>query len=151
MKRPLFDGRLVVLVSLAVVRVAAAGGLAKLGQVTSDGYEMCMDAAEEPRDVLRAAFGAGREITPVEVFSLQRLAAMSLGSMEEPLAVDVLHPLLGSADGGVRIASAMGILRILSMYCSLGDELVAAGPSEPPAQAAGDSRQPRLHTAGGKD
>jgi len=133
------------------VRVAAAGGLAKLGQVTSDGYEMCMAAAEEPRDVLRTAFGAGREITPVEAFSLQRLAALSLGSMEEPLAVDVLHPLLGSTDGGVRIASAMGIMRILSMYCSPNDELVSTGPSELPAQPAGDSRQPRLHTVGGKD
>jgi len=133
------------------VRVTAAGGLAKLGQVTSDGYEMCLIAAREPRDALREAFGAGREITPVEVFSLQRLAAISLGSMEEPLAVDVLHPLLGSADGGVRIAAAMGILRILSMYCSPGDELAPAQPSESPAQPEGDSRRPRLHTVGGKD
>ena len=118
------------------VRVAAAGALGMLGQSNPTGYALCRAAVNDPRRVLDEAAGERRPGSDLEVSSLQRLAAISLGWMNNPEAVGALYPLLSKSDSGVRIAAAMSILRLLSAYQESLPPTVVAGPSQPqtPAQ-----------------
>ncbi len=145
------------------VRVAAAGGLARLGEITEEFYELCFEAVQNPRKMLEKRSGPKVEISQIEVGSLQRLGAISLGWMENEPAVDLLHQLLDSNDGGVRVAGAMSILRLLESYGEVpvepkAPDTVAKDESEPQPKAEPESKPapepkplPQLHTAGGKD
>jgi HEAT repeat protein len=100
------------------VRVAAAGELARLGAGTGAGYALCLDALRHPRRVIQAWIDTAPLLSPghvtdVAASSLQAKAAIALGWMRRRGAVAELHPLLAAADGRVRVAAAMGILRLL--------------------------------------
>jgi len=110
------------------IRVVAAWQLAELGEVEDAGYNLCLKAAAYPETVMRQAYGWARTPSGVEIKSLQRLAAMSLGSMKRTEAVGTLHRLLGSPDGGVRVAAAMAIIKLLQPMQPV--ELVAEPPAE---------------------
>ena len=69
------------------VAVAAAGSLARVGQVDEDGYRLCIESLRQPQKVLEKAVGNSRLPTDVEIATLQRLAAMSLGWMGRPEAI----------------------------------------------------------------
>jgi len=132
------------------IRVAALGALAKLGQVDSAGYRLALKSVRKPEEVMRKAYKGKRQVSQLEVLSLQRLAAISLGWMKMLDAAAALHPLLHSPDGGVRVASAMSLVRLLGAYRPL--ELPAQQAEE---QQAGETPEPvtktELYTAGGKD
>ncbi len=98
------------------VRVAAAGALGMLGQSNPTGYALCQAAVTDPQRVLDQAYGRRRPGSELEVSSLRRLAAISLGWMGDQSAVENLHPLLDSPDGAIRAAAAMSILRLLPGY-----------------------------------
>jgi HEAT repeat protein len=93
-------------------RVAAAGAMALLGVVDDEAYELCFAAARQPRVMMEQAHGGGA-VADGEAASLRELAAIALGRMGRPAAATVLEPLLGSPHGGVRVAAAMGILKLL--------------------------------------
>ena len=98
-------------------RVLAAGAMARLGTVTDYAYDLCLTSAGDPAGVMEAAMGGAydaRTADPSMTITLRRLAVISLGWMKRPHAVDVLTGLLDNADGGVRVAAAMSILRLLS-------------------------------------
>jgi len=136
------------------VRVAAAGALAKLGIVDERTYELCCRAAEDARGVLQKTFGKNRKIPAVKVYSLQRLAALSLGQTNREPAVDVLYPLLNSPDGSVRVAAAMSILKLLAAYKGPSQltEQPAQQAQQPPEPDIPPARKrPKLHSAGGRD
>ncbi len=116
------------------VRVSAAGALAMMGQYNNEGYKYCLAAVKDPEGTIRA--GAGRLAeTRMECSSLQQLAAISLGWMNNQEAVAALYPLLSKSDSGVRIAAAMSILRLLSAYQEPLPPTMLAGPSQPQAPA----------------
>ncbi|MDY6913686.1 MAG: HEAT repeat domain-containing protein [Planctomycetota bacterium] len=139
------------------VRLAAAGALARLGVVDEGGYELCIQAVQDPDTVLLEGPEKARRVTPADASSLQALAAISLGWMNQEEAVDVLHPLLASPNGIVRVAAGMSILNLLSDY-GFGGEPARRKPAEmAPAKPSATSRPARrpkrrkLHTAGAKD
>ena len=137
------------------VRVAAVGALARLGLPYHGGDALCAEAIKNPEGLLRAYYGKDREIKPVEIVSLQELAAISLGWMRQEPAVEVLVPLLQSHDGTVRVAAAMSILRLLSLQ----QEALAAQEAARTAKAQqkpAETSKPvtprlKLKTAGAKD
>ncbi|HUS93077.1 MAG TPA: HEAT repeat domain-containing protein [Phycisphaerae bacterium] len=134
----------------ARVRVSAAGQLARLGHVDPEGYRLCLRAIREPEKMLTE--NVDRRTADKDAASLKRLAAMSLGWMGQQEAVEHLHPMLRSSDGGHRVAAALSLVRLLKDY-----RLVAApaAPATRPATTAPAAETPRempkLHTAGGKD
>lgn len=133
------------------VRVAAAGALASHGELTKTNFIMCVDAAMEPEKVIaRHAGSSPEQITSDQASSLKQLAARSLGQMDMDPALAVLEPLLGDVNGGVRVAAAMSILKILEDYHE------AASPPVTQARPAGITEhygpgKDDLFTAGGKD
>ncbi len=154
------------------VRVAAAGGLARLGFGDEDLYELCSQAVQQPEKVFEKVFGSERTISEVEISSLQRLAAISLGWFDHYMAVSVLHPLLGSNDGPVRVAAAMSILRQTEDYAYVREPVLPqpvapavpvmlpkpVDPPQPPAPVPHTTRpqpvkrpRPGMYWAGGKD
>ncbi len=137
-----------------LVRVAAAKGLARLGDAS--GYGRALSALSEPRRVLRRARGRKAEIRDVEVVGLQTQAALALGHMKNKLAVDALHPLLNSERGSVRVAAAQAILQLLQPF----RDAAAPKPAKTPRAALEPEmeepetplpRRPKLHTSGGRD
>jgi HEAT repeat protein len=131
------------------VRVVAAGALAGRGVSDDDYYEMCIQAARDPKAVLLDFYGNARGIQQEsESVKLQHLAALALGEMKRRQAVDVLYPLLDSESGEVQVAAAVGILKILghdrAAHQQQGDSLDDAG--EPLAPAPLPSGE--LHTSG---
>ncbi len=124
------------------VRVAAAGGLGMLGQFSPTGYELCDEAARLPEAVLETAY-KGRPGGKIEVSSLQRLAAISLGWLGNQEAVDTLYALLSSPDGSVRVAAAMSILRLLPGYQRTAPPSAATAPmvERAPAWPAAEPQQ----------
>lgn len=113
------------------LRLAAAyGTMARTGAATGEAYRYCLRAATAPKTVLEEAFlPHNLAIEPDNVPSLQRLAALGLGWMDRPQAVETLKPLLKNTDGGVRVAAAMSILRLL------GTDVGPAAPPKPEAPA----------------
>ena len=68
-------------------------------------------------------------------------------------ATPVMHSLLKSTDGGVRVAAAMSLVRLLKSY---RPAVEPAAPPKPVAKAESkpkppERRAPELHTAGDKD
>jgi len=136
------------------VRIAAAGALGRLGHADDRMYRLCVRALEKPKEMLRRQKGAPDEIPGVEVRSLQRLAAIALGWMNRQDAADVLHPLLRNSNGGVRVAAAMSLVRLLEAYRPVVEpaEPQPKPKVEPASQPAARTRPvPKLYTAGGKD
>ncbi len=136
------------------VRVAAAGALGALGDPlddegeVEDNYALCRSALETPDTVLRDFFGENHAIRDTERSSLQQLAALSLGIMGQPKAVNVLHPFLREADGAVQVAAAMAILELLAPEADTAESDASA---EMPADSVPPAQSPRLNTAGGMD
>ena len=133
------------------VRVAAACALAQMGEVDDSGYSFCVESVSRPRSVLEREYGGLRKIVDVDINSLQRMAAISLGWMKRQAAVDALHPLMQNSDPAVRVAAAMSILRILSVYETAAEEMTA---KKPPVKKSGKkppAKRPKLYSAGGKD
>lgn len=151
------------------VRVAAAGELARLGQPSQAGCELCIAAIRDPQRVLADAAKRSPRAADSDAASLRRLAAIALGWMApyHREAAGELYPLLRSRDGGVRVASAMSLLRLLKAYTPPGPARMtkvaatqpAAGaaaraPAGAPASAAASRparKLPALHTAGARD
>jgi len=132
------------------VRVAAAGALARMGRAEDAVWDLCRQAAEDPRGTLRKAYGPRRKVGEIEASSFQRLAVIGLGWAGRHQAAGVLHGLLGSPDGPVRAAAAMGLLRVLEAFDSPQPAVETQTPEAAGRPATAASR-PRLHTAGGKD
>ncbi len=134
------------------VRVAAAGALAVLGEVDEEAIAFCVEAIRYPKEMLAAAYGGARQVTPADVSSLRQLAAMSLGRTKRTELVDVLHPLLFDKDGSVRVAAAMSILRLLPSVEA--EPAVRRGPTTRPAPKPQEKTvpaTPRLRSAGAKE
>ena len=141
-----------------LVRIQAAGALAKNGIVSEDSYNLCIQTVKDPQGVLEKSQEWRNDQTPamqaMTIRSIQSLAAMSLGQMKQSRAVDVLHPLLDNPDGAVRAAAAMSILKLLPAYASPP----AAQPAQampPPSQKSSPARPTApaamLRRSGGKD
>jgi HEAT repeat protein len=128
------------------VRITAAGGLGTLGQANDDAYEMCLAAAKKPLAFYQATYGEDKTFKPHEVSSLQRLAALSLGHIRRRGAMETLHSLLESSEGGVRVAAAMGLLEIIDRKPATPRPGPAAGTPVSPTTA-----KPKLHSAGARD
>ncbi len=134
------------------VRVAAAGGLAQLGEIDEAGYDLCVQAARSPQSLLKGEKIEGtQEVDERNVKSLQRLAVMSLGWMKHQDAVGVLHPLLKDRDSGVRVAAAMSILRLLPGYASPPPKAPAPAATKPAAKDKPAPKRTKMHSAGAKD
>jgi len=137
----------------ARVRVSAAGELARLGHPDSEAYALCAASVKDPEKVLREASKKSKMAADRDAASLKRLAILSLGLMNRDVAVNLLHPLLKSRDGGVRVAAAFSVLRLLEAYRPIAPEPKA--PATRPAAKSGKPepavKKPKLHTAGGKD
>ena len=150
----------------AHVRVVAAAELGKLSQADDQAYALCVQAATDPDAVIasssrRRGFDADRPQPQV----LQHLAAIALGWMDRPAAVNVLHPLLKSPYGQVRVAAAMSLIRILkqpepepvlTVDKAGGTEDVEDVPEAPttaPDQTTRPTSMPsrKLHSAGAHD
>ena len=129
------------------VRVAAAGGLGILGIKDEAAYRVCVKAVRHPETMMRNAYGKERPLKPVEISSLQQLAAISLGKIKHPDSIGVLMPMLQNTDGAVRVAAAMGILQMQAPEARPVDTVSdwtpkKTGPARP---------MPKLHTSGGMD
>ncbi len=96
-----------------LVRVAAAGGLGRMGVFNQVGYDLCVRSATRPISVLGESADSQRTPGEADIRALQQLSAISLGWIGRSGAVDHLHPLLGHRDGRIRVAAAMSILQLL--------------------------------------
>lgn len=134
------------------VRVMAAMELARLGEVNSEGYNLCSRCVRNPRQETDRGSG-GDQSTPVEVSSLQRLAAMALGLMGNPAAITSLEPLLGAPEGPVRVAAAMSIIRLCGPEAAEPAPRTPAPVAAPATEEAPEepARGSRLQSAGPKD
>jgi HEAT repeat protein len=137
------------------VRIAAAEALGRMGETAPALTRLCVRAAEAPEAVLADAAKRGEEIPITWVTSLQQLAAIALGRIGEPTAVNTLHPLLRHEDGAVRVAAAMSILRL---FPGAGVAPPKAAPktatraeAETGEKPAPTPKRPKLQHAGGKD
>ncbi len=149
----------------ARVRVLAAGELARLGTIKPEMRAFCRRCLREPRAVLTEDSERTRRAADDDAESLKRLAALALGKMDDLSALDLLHPMLRSKDGGHRVAAALSILRLTEGY-RMGEGIEprpapAPAPEPAPATQPGDANlkmtapapaeKPEMHTAGGKD
>jgi len=134
----------------SMVRVAAAGSLAQLGEAA--GRELVLEAIKDPEGVLRQARGETAVVRTTEVSGLQTLAVMSLEHMGGEDAVATIYPLLESKRGPVRVAAARAMLRLLKRYRPAAPDVTA-----PPKESAAAPKvtqpppQQELHSAGAKD
>jgi len=134
------------------VRAAAAGALARLGQVDEQGYRFCYAAAQDPVRTFTEALGPDHRPGDREISSLRQIAAQSLGWMRREPAANVLQPLLASPDGSVRVAAAMSLLRILHRFRRPPPTTTAPHASGGSAASRpASARKTKLFTAGGKD
>jgi HEAT repeat protein len=118
-----------------VVRIAASGAAARMGDYSSKNYQLCIDAVENPFKLLKDSSGRySREANQAEMNLVRRLGAISLGFMNRPAAVDTLLPLLRVEDGATCVAAAMSIFRLVPAV-SQGTEPAAAAPAVPAAPA----------------
>ena len=120
----------------ARVRVAAAGALARLGEVDGDAYRLCRQSVLDPAKVLMESRSDDGDVQEVQQLSLQRLAAISLGWMKQTDAAAVLESLLGHQDGVVRVAAAMSLLRLLEPYGTEPPALTEPAVEMPPVDMA---------------
>jgi len=133
------------------VRVAAAEALGRMGEADADLMRLCVRAARDPEAMLLDAAKPGQEVSATWVTSLQQLAAIALGRIGDPTAVNALHPLLRHKEGAVRVAAAMSILRLFPGAGAPPPKSASkpeAGTGEKPKTAP---KRPKLQHAGGKD
>jgi len=133
------------------VRVLAADGLARLGEVDEINYNMCLNSLVAPDKMMELGDGSDKIIIGNETDSLQRLAAMALGNMGQPASVPYLHRLLREADtGSVTVAAAMSLVQLLKPIVDPEPAHVTEANDDittpPPTQRRGN-----IHFAGGKD
>jgi HEAT repeat protein len=137
------------------VRVRAAGVMARLGQVTDEAYDLCARAAAHPDRFQIEQVTPDRTLAGSQVASLEQLAAISLGWMNRPDTLCVLHPLLRSPKALTRVAAAMSILRLGGGDRRAASASPAAGGESPAPEAATQptvtTRPPALRTSGAKD
>jgi len=133
------------------IRVTALGSLAKLGQVDDAGFGFAMDCVREPEKVMHGAYEGRKQVSELEVRSLQRLAAITLGLMKKREAASILHPLLNSPDGGVRAASAMSLMKLLGAYRPVETPADEPAVEQDKREAPEPVTNVELHTSGGKD
>ena len=125
------------------VKVAAAGGLARVGVDEEDGYALCINALRHPKELLAEAY-PDIEIPQAYINSLRQLACISLGWYGRTEAVTHLYPMLDDPDGPVRIAAAMSILRLFEDYEPEAPDVETngagdgEGETDPPADDDGD-------------
>ena len=115
----------------ALVRVAAAGGLGRMGVFSRVGYDLCIDAVTKPSIVLKESADRDQAPNEADIRGLQQLAAVSLGLIGRPAAVDHLYRLLGKRDPRIRVAAARGILQLLPSYGQTGPETGITEPDSP--------------------
>lgn len=132
------------------IRVSAAGALGKLKIDSRTGFSICINAVTKPEKMLRAGYGQDSKIKLLDISSLQRLGAISLGDINRKGGVKYLRPLLHNDDGAVKVAAAMSILKIISPLINddFDDEDMDEGqdPAEQPVRSG-----PKLHSSGGMD
>ncbi len=140
------------------VRVLAATVLARLGEVTLESYRICAISARNPRKEMESAAGTDNTASELDVYSLQRLAAIGLGYMKNPGAVRFLQPLLTSPDGPVRVAAAMSVIRLAGESAGAAPAAPAASaqPAAPPKASDSETpgpapKGPKLQSSGAKD
>lgn len=134
-----------------LLRVVAAGALARLGD--DRGYDLAVQALQNPYKVYEDSyrrFNMLPSVTAEQKYQTQVHAALALGMMGRPEAVDVLLPTLRSDSGAVRVAAAKAILTLLDG----GPRAPAATPTPAPSESAAVSpalNDPLLRTAPAKD
>lgn len=126
------------------VRVSAAGGLGLRGIVHEEGYEFCLRAADNPRQVMRDLYGQDTKLKDHEVASLQRLATLALGQIKAPSSVGLLHHLLNAEDGSVRVAAAMSLLQICAPAVERMDSASPTAPESTPSRTRGTPERPGM-------
>jgi len=146
----------------AHLRLAAVAALADMGVVDDGAYDYTMAAMTDTARVI----SEGRKdanVTPEEIDAVRYMAALALGRMNRPVAVDAVLPMLQSESGLLRVAGALSILRLLPpppVAPILFNTDATNGPagavqSEPGASAneASPAKAPRttLNTADAKD
>jgi HEAT repeat protein len=114
-----------------IVRVAAFEALARLGIVNEVGYELASRAVQQPRKMIAESQDADMEIPQIQADALQRMGALALGAMGDRTAVRMLKPLLNDTDGGVRVAAAMSIAKLLESYASTRPPAAGQAPQAP--------------------
>ncbi|MBT3200662.1 MAG: HEAT repeat domain-containing protein [Phycisphaerales bacterium] len=134
------------------VRTVASGALAAMGYETPELFSYCAQAALEPRTLMVQALGDAQKVTNKQVYFLQSLAAMSMSGFKHQQAIDVAGELLKSKDPGVRVASAVCILKKIPdvsvpkpVKKPVKTELLTLPKPKP------EPVRVKLHTAGGKD
>ncbi len=131
------------------VRVAAAGALGMLGVYDKEGFLLVQTALQNPDTMLLEFYGKKHTISDVERSSLQQIAAVALGRMDNQSALGILHPYLQEQDPAVRVAAAMATLQLLA------NQPVITDVSNPEAPAAAESpartNPPRIQSSGGMD
>ena len=128
-----------------IARVAAIGELAGYGERTNT--RLACDSARDPEHVLRRFYGKNARIENKDVVTLQTLAVHSLEQMGNELAVDIIHPLLTSTRGPVKVAAARATLRLLRAYCPKPTTGVAKALTPPSADARKPATQPATQPA----
>lgn len=133
-----------------LVQVASAGALARLGEPVN--ATLAEQAVQDPERVLEKARGRSATVQQAEITSLQTLALLALERMGDTAAVDMIHPLLGSKRGAVRVAAARAILRLLRGHRAPPPAVEPAQKQPPPVpQTQTKPSRPALHIRGGKD
>jgi HEAT repeat protein len=94
------------------VRLAAAAGLGRMGD--NRGAALALESINDPDQVARECVGKRVHLTDPQKAQYQTLAALALGEMNQPGAVDVLMKLLNDKDPTVTIAAAKSILNLLA-------------------------------------
>lgn len=153
----------------AQVRVVSAAELGKLSQADARAYALCVRAVTDPNAVIASSSRQrGFDTDRSRPHVLRHLAAIALGWMDRPAAANVLHPLLRSPHGQVRVAAAMSLIRILKqpeaeppMVKKLGtpeepeedDKDVEEAPTTAPDKSSQPASMPtrKLHSAGAHD
>jgi HEAT repeat protein len=110
-----------------IVRVAAAGGLGRMGHFNQHGYDLCIEAVTTPHKMLQEE-SPDERIDAKQIRALQQMAAVSLGWIGQPTAIDYLYPLLRRPDPDVQVAAAMSIMKLVPNHDALGFDVPAAEP-----------------------
>ncbi len=110
-----------------IVRVAAAGGLGRMGHFNQYGYDLCIEAITTPHQMLQDE-SPDERIDAKQIRALQQMGAVSLGWIGQPMAIDHLYPLLRRPDPDVQVAAAMSILQLVP---NRGDAGFTAPVGEP--------------------
>jgi HEAT repeat protein len=117
------------------VRVAAAGALARMGELDEAGLDLAIRSASRPRQALQKAYGKQEDVTEAQVDQLQQVTAVALSYMHRSESLDALYQLMQDDSADVRVAAAMGVLRLLPAPSSAQAEQPATAPQDQAQQA----------------